>query len=360
MRVHPNNLKNLSILLFFCLFVAGNLFADNALQGVDEFDELMGKTTPHWRHVAQPQDKQTLEYAKTIYFKNKLAQFVEEGPYKIPPVIHFIWLGPRPFPPQSVENVRTWMSQNPGWKVKFWTDRDREPPCEGMEKILVRDFNFLKLGKCFEESQNWGEKSDLLRYEILYQQGGVYADHDANCLKSFSGMNRGYDFFCGLETPHEAFAGRSVTCGNGVIGARPRHPTVGNVIDLIAERWQMLAEKYRGNDDYSRIEVVMQRTYIALTQAIAETIDRDGNIDIVLPAAFFFSKSGITPLYSKHFYATAWDEFKGRKSDIERVGEKTLGKIRRKNLNLIYLIFGLILFNGLMLGISLYKGRKLA
>lgn len=342
-------------MVFLCLVLMSKLFATE--KGIDEFESLMGKSTPHWRYVTQEIDLQTLERAKAIYTKNKVAEWTQEGPFKIPLVIHFIWLGPRAFPPQSVENVRTWMKQNPGWKIKFWTDRDREPPCEGMEKVLVKDFHFLKLGKCYEESQNWGEKSDLLRYEILFQEGGVYVDHDANCLRPFSSLNRGYDFFCGLETPHEAFVGRNVTCGNGIIGSRPHHPTVGKVLELIAERWQALGEKYRGNDDYSKIEVVMQRTYIALTLAM-DTLNQDNNVDIVFPAAYFFAKSGMTSLYSKHFYASAWDEFRDRKSGLERFGEKTLHKIRRKNLHLTYLILGLIAFNGLLLGMVLYKGRK--
>lgn len=346
------------VLFFLCLLFTGNLYAKDPLSAVDEFDELMGKTTAHWKHVGQLQDKETLERYRQLYYKNKNAQFMSEGSFKVPPVIHFIWLGPHSFPPESVENVRTWIAHHPGWKVKFWTDRDREVPCEGMEKVLIKDFNFLRLGQCYENSQNWGEKSDLLRFEILFQQGGIYVDHDASCIKPFDGMNRGYDFFCGLETPHEAFVGRNVTCGNGILGSRPLHPTVGKVLDLIAERWQRLGEKFRGKDDYSRIEVVMQRTYIALTLALPETIDREGNVDIVLPAAYFFSKSGVPPLYSQHFYAGAWDEFKEHKSEIQRVKEKTLGKIRRKNLNLTYLITGLIVFNGLILGISLHKLKK--
>jgi hypothetical protein len=345
-----------SILLFFSLFSA-SLFGKEVVD-IDDFEGLMGKSTSHWSHVAQAHDVETLERVRTLYQKNKNAQHTEEGAFKIPAVIHFIWLGPRPFPPESVENVRTWIGKNPGWKVKFWTDLDRDPPCDGMEKALVHEFPFSKLGESFEQSQNWGEKSDLLRYEILFREGGVYVDHDADCLRSFGGMHRGYDFFCGLETPHQPFVGRSVTCGNGVIGSRPRHPTAGRVIDLIAERWQPLGEKFQGHDEYSRIEVVMQRTYIALTDAIAETIDRDGNTDIVFPAAYFFSKSGITPLYSQHFYASAWNDFKVRKTSVDRSDEQTLGKIRRKNRNLILLLIGLIAFNGLILCFSLAKRKK--
>jgi hypothetical protein len=342
------------VFFVFMLLLTMHLIGDEI--DIDDFEGLMGKSTSHWRHLVQAQDVETLKYAETVYQKNKMAQYIQEGGYKIPATIHFIWLGTRPFPPESVENVRTWIGKHPGWKVKFWTDRDREPPCEGMEKVFVKNFSFLKLGESFEQSQNWRERSDLLRYEILFQEGGVYVDHDAKCLQSFGGIHRGYDFFCGLEPPHEPFVGRSITCGNGVIGARPHHPTVGKVIDLVAHRWKSLGEKFRGRDDHSQIEVVMQRTYIALTDAMAETINCEGNVDIIFPAAYFFSKSGIPSLYSKHFLSRIWDGFKVEK--MQGFEERGLGKIREKNRNLTLLFILLLAFNGLVLGFYLMKRRK--
>ena len=318
----------------------------------------MGKSTVHWRHITEENDVKTLEFADALYQKNKMAQFTQKGRYKIPTVIHFIWLGPHPFPPKSVENVRTWIGNNPGWAVKFWTDRDRDPPCEGMEKVLVKDFSFSKLGRCFEQSQSWMEKSGVLCYEILFQEGGIYVDHDANCLRSFEGINRGYDFFCGLETPHEPFAGRTVTCGKAVVGSRSHHPTLSKVIDLIAERWDPLGEKFCGRDAYSQIEVVMQRTRIALTDAIADTLDQQGNVDIIFPAAYFFSKSGIAPVYSQKFFVDSWNDFKMRKIDEDRSKERSLGKIRRKNRNIALLLIGLVTFNGLILSVCLLKGKS--
>jgi hypothetical protein len=325
---------------------------------VNDFTGLMGNSTSHWKYVVDEQDLKTLEYTETLYQKNKMAQYTQKGKYKIPAVIHFIWLGPRPFPPESVENVRTWIEKNPGWTVKFWTDRNRDPPCIGMEKILVKDFSFFKLSENFEQSQNWGEKSDILRYEILFQEGGLYVDHDANCLRSFDGMHRGYDFFCSLEAPHEPFVGRSITCSNAVIGSRPHHPTIAKVIDLVAERWESLGEKYRGKDEYSRVEIVMQRTYIALTDAMTETVGGDGNIDIIFPAAYFSAKSGISSLYSHHFFARSWNDFKEMKTNVERSKEQALGKIRRKNRNITLFLIGLIVFNGFILGLSLVKRKR--
>ncbi len=344
--------------LVLFLVLAGHAFAKQSPFDDHDFEGMMGAATSHWKHVETARDLEFLEQSKTLFQKHKMAQYLQKGGYKIPPVVHFIWLGPRPFPPESVENVRSWIASHPAWTVKFWTDRDRDPPCEGMEKKLVKDFAFMKLGRCYELSQNWGEKSDLLRYEILFQQGGIYVDHDVECLRSFNTIHHGYDFFCGLETPHEPFVGRGVTCGNGVLGSRPRHPVMVKVIDLIVERWDLVGEKFRGKDAYSRTEVVMQRTYIAMTEAVEKAIDREGNIDIIFPAAYFFAKSEMPPLYTRHFFKGAWDESKVNKTIEDRGKERSIGKIRRKNRNILFLLAGLMVLNGSILGIRIYMRKK--
>ncbi len=83
-------------------------------------------------------------------------RFLKTKETKIPKVVHFIWLGPRPFPPQSVENVRTWIAHNPDWEFKFWTDRRRDPPCNGMETIVMKEYPFPLLGNRYVASENWG------------------------------------------------------------------------------------------------------------------------------------------------------------------------------------------------------------
>ena len=314
-------------LFLTCIFFCFSLFAEQ------DFYSLMGKATKHWEFVTQSVDIALLDSAQALYEKNKAKQFTTQGAYKIPPVIHFIWLGPKHFPPESVENVRTWIAHNPGWKVKFWTDRKRLAPCETMQVMYVSDFSFQKLGDYYTQSNNWGEKSDILRYEILYQQGGVYVDHDANCLQSFDGMHKGYDLYCGLETPHLPFVGRSITCGNGVIGSRANHPTIGKVLELIAMRWDSLKHKFRGKDHFAQVAVVVHRTYIALTDALAGTIDQEGNSDILLPAAYFFAKNRIPSLYSQHFYANSWDEAYQKKTDDLRFVKKKLQKLARDSIN---------------------------
>lgn len=314
-------MKFLLLCLLFCSF----LFCD------EEFFRLMGKNTQHWIHVTKSEDVLALEKLSELYEKNKHFCFAENSSYKIPQTIHFIWLGPRPFPPESVQNVRTWIAHHPDWTVKFWTDRTRPLPCIDMVPCDASRFPFLFLRNCYEDSENWGEKSDILRFEILYQEGGIYVDHDANCLQKFDHLNKGFHFYCGLESPHPPFAGRNITCGNGIIGSGPFHPIVGNVIEKIDRNWNFIGKKYRGRDRYSRAQLVLERTYIQLTESMLDHHSQDGNIDIAFPAAFFFAKKDISPIYSQHFFANTWADDTLHDFEFEKATKKAMAKLRNRN-----------------------------
>ncbi len=323
-----------------------------------EFDLLMGKKTYHWNHLSKAEDKALLTLFKGLYETNKQLQLIKTTDVKIPKVVHFIWLGPKQFPPESVENIRTWMAQNPEWTFKFWTDRPRSAPCNGMETIVIETYPFPELKRCYETSENWGEKSDCLRFEILYHEGGVYADHDANCLQSFDGLHRTYDLYCGLEMPHLPMGGHTITLGNGVIGSCAEHPTIKTVINTISSRWDELEKKYEGRDVYSRSQIVIERTYLALTLAMQDMIGKSGKNDIVLPAAYFFAKQGVKPLYSKHFYANSWAGGHSEKVDFEKKVKGSLQKIEQKINNSLMMVLAILMFNAGLIGCGIYVRRK--
>jgi len=344
-----NTFQHRFLILFLLLFSTAQVIAIGKSVDYNDFFSLMGKGTPHWSHLSKENELAFLNQMKSLYDKNKEAQFSTASSHKIPPIFHLIWLGPKPFPPESVENLRSWIAYHPQWKFKFWTDRSREPPCTGIEMVDISTIAMGNLERCLHSSSNWAEKSDLLRYQILFVEGGVYVDHDAYCIASFDSLARGYDFFCCLETPHEPFANATVTCWNGLIGSCPKHPVLAKVIDLIDSRWELIGEKFRGKDLYSQVEVVMQRTYIAFTDALEGTLDWPIHTDIVFPAAYFFAKSGITSIYSKHFCQTTWDLFKTRQSELEKFGEKSLTKIGRKNKRILFCLGGISLLTSLFL-----------
>src|SRR5262249_22129580 len=151
-------------------------------QITENFEDLTGKDLPTWKYIQTKEDLAHLTLFKQIYDAGKSYLHETNSDSRVPQVVHFIWLGPKPFPLKSVENVRTWMGKHPDWTFNFWTDRERPLPVPGMQVRMVKDFQFLKLAECFSKTANFGEKSDVLRYEILYQEGGVYVDHDVKCF----------------------------------------------------------------------------------------------------------------------------------------------------------------------------------
>ncbi len=282
----------------------------------DDFFTLLGRQTTVWKSYVRENDIEGMEQYRVLYEKNKNLQF-ESGPnFRIPKTIHFIWLGPSNFPRESVENVRTWIAHHPDWTVKFWTDRKRVAPCASMEVHNVNEFPFMKLKDQYYEAKNWAEKSDILRYEILFQEGGVYVDHDANCLRPFHGLHKGYDFYACLELPHPEVDSMTITAGIGIIGARPRHPVLKGCIETVEKRWHKISKAFSYNDPESRRELVLHRTYISMTHSLKENVDKPGNYDIVFPASYFYAKGPLPSLYSQHFYGGKWEQ-KAKKSNTK-------------------------------------------
>jgi|GEM_PF-438705 len=319
----------------------------------DDFFTLLGRQTSIWKSYVRESDIEGIEHFRVLYEKNKNLQF-DSGPnFRIPKTIHFIWLGPANFPRESVENVRTWIAHHPDWVVKYWTDRQRPPPCSMMEVHYVSDFPFSRLREQYEDSTNWAEKSDILRYEILFQEGGVYVDHDANCLRPFHGLNKGYDFYACLELPHPEVDELTITAGIGIIGSRPHHPIIKGCIDFVENKWQEVSKNFFFNDPESKRERVLHRTYISMTHSLYENVDKPGNNDIVFPASYFYAKGPLPSLYSQHFYGGKWEK-KGKAPNTKlfsslpkilretRVSTKRIIKLQIFTIAILLGCFGLI------------------
>ncbi len=112
--------------------------------------------------------------------------------FSIPAKLHFIWLG-SVMPPDVELIINTWKLHHPGWEVHIWND------------AKLPDFTWTSAHtkKAFYEAKTWAEKADVLRYETLYQFGGVYSDIDIICYKSFNDLiSQEASFIAGQETNH--------------------------------------------------------------------------------------------------------------------------------------------------------------
>jgi mannosyltransferase OCH1-like enzyme len=70
-------------------------------------------------------------------------------------------------------------------------------------------------------------KSDILRYEILYREGGIYIDIDYECLQSIENIINNCTFFAGLSSTS------TLEISNGIIGSIPGHPLLQMLLSSI-------------------------------------------------------------------------------------------------------------------------------
>ncbi len=103
-------------------------------------------------------------------------------------------------------------------EYKLWTD-------ENIHTVLLDNQDL------FNAATNYGEKSDILKYELLYKFGGVYADFDYECLKPLDILNHSYDFYIGIQ-PMDT---NLVQLGLGLFASIPGHPLLKKCITELRE-----------------------------------------------------------------------------------------------------------------------------
>ncbi len=273
------------------LFSKERLFAKAKSHGKTSkplFVKLMGdcKQGRHRPRHLRAKDRSFLKLFSRAYDKNM--SFLKKEPLNhIPHQMHLIWIGPRPFPAESVDNVRSFRTHHPDWVMNFWTDNpDREPPIPGMVKRLVTNEYFLPVLDLYTRSTNYGEKSDLLRFVIMFNEGGLYFDHDATCLRSLERFADSFDYVSACERLqyHEGID-EYFAPAIGLFLCKPHHPILKKSWSLARERWDS-APHYSGKQAWKR---VIYRTFDSFAKASILLHNTDGNRDLILPSSYFYA-----------------------------------------------------------------------
>jgi glycosyltransferase involved in cell wall biosynthesis len=208
---------------------------------------------------------------------------------KIPHIVHVIWLGGKL--PQRFEGfVQSWYDKQPEWTQIFWTDSpenyDRGQLVTSFDELnaalrgktakrLVVDVrNLVFDNKVFyDKSQNYGCRSDILKWEAVYRYGGVYVDTDFECLKPLDQLHLVYDFYTGIQPLDTAF----FQLGAALFAARPGHPIMKACVEGI---------KHNQNIPM----IIAQTGPIHFTRCFLQAADKNGNIDIAFPPTYFYPK----------------------------------------------------------------------
>ena len=134
--------------------------------------------------------------------------------------------------------IESWRNLHPNWTIQIWKDKDANNLFATELKRLGLPMSLLKT------FPNFGELSDFLRYLILYQEGGIYADCDMECVQSMESTLSQFEsktrLFVGLAHVGSlhfrvrvlvvqltlTFIARTacLEIGNAIIGCVPNHP----------------------------------------------------------------------------------------------------------------------------------------
>lgn len=136
-----------------------------------------------------------------------------ETRHSVPAILHQTWKT-NVIPGELRRYVASWKRFNPSWEYRFWNDSTALT-------LVQRDYGWFM--PTFLKFRSGVERSDILRYILLHRFGGVYADLDMECLRSFTPLLARGQVFLGAE-PHEHArrqGRRNLLLCNALMGSPP-------------------------------------------------------------------------------------------------------------------------------------------
>jgi len=199
---------------------------------------------------------------------------------KIPKKIHQIWIGD--MPKEHKQLIPKIIENHPEWEYKLWGEED------------LRDYPMINR-ELYDNLSNYGSKSDVARYEILYREGGIYLDSDFEMVTSFDSLLKN-DFFTGVGHSREPMV------FNGLIGATKNNNLLKNLLNLLYDNFKNIDVS---NNNH---ETIMNNTgpYFFST-VFFDYINSQKDEDIVvLPTPYFYP----LPATERHKIRGRFDDLK--------------------------------------------------
>lgn len=254
-----------------------------------DFDDSM-QVNAYQSLLADHDTANLLQIFKQIYDQHKYALNNPAIFPKIPTILHVIWLGGK-LPREYEGFYHSWQTSHPSWTHIFWTDHPANYElgtvlCKTFEELSAclasTDTKGLKIvvdtaglifdnKKFFNASRYYGEKSDILRWEVVYRFGGVYVDTDFECFHPLDNLNHCFDFYTGLQ-PLDI---NHVQLGAALFGAIPGHPIMQECIQKIQHNQHIM-------------QIIARTGPIHFTRCFLSKITERNLINIALPASYFY------------------------------------------------------------------------
>lgn len=256
-----------------------NLYIDfNSSMQVTSYPDLMKRGDVQY----------VLNVFRSLYDQNNFKKITPSSTPKIPFIIHIMWLGGR-LPDEYRAYVQSWHTFHPQWTFIFWTDNEKNyeqgtivaHSFEELETIInhhtskniVVDARQLHFDNriFYDRAINYGEKSDILKWEIVYRFGGVYVDIDFECLRPLDMLHYLYDFYTGIQPLDTHLA----QLGAALYAARAHHPILEQCVNTIKNNQHIT-------------QIIAKTGPIHFTRVFLELAGKTGFTDIALPASYVY------------------------------------------------------------------------
>lgn len=209
----------------------------------------------------------------------------------IPKKLHQIWIGEVDLPPRWQRWCKTVKAAHPDWEYKMWTNEDIPQLLEKYPQPIKDYYELVKTNK------RWAWITDVLRYIIIYEQGGIYMDCDYKMQagKSLNDLPLDKELLLPntvISTPEKPL----YEIQNCFIGAAPRNDFMRVVVENIRKReyahWKGLeiyAVKYFTTEYY----LYLNPSYdgpLPFRQIPYEIKDKVPKEHLILDYTYFFCK----------------------------------------------------------------------
>ena len=137
---------------------------------------------------------------------------------QIPRVLHIVWVGDESIRPDNC--IETWRRLNPSWQIRVWGNRDLEQ----RTWRLRRHIDAMRL-------REWNGVADMMRWEILLDEGGFAVDADSICVRPLDDALFEGALACAA---YENERVRPGLLAAGYVAAEPDNPLIRTVVETIA------------------------------------------------------------------------------------------------------------------------------
>ncbi len=165
----------------------------------------------------QTEDYKSLAFLENTYALKLLQRDSQMQKSYIPHIFHQHW-DFHDIPNTFQLWIKSWIKNHPTWEYWFWTPRE-------VRQLLKKEYpDFLQM---YDEYPSILNKSDVMRYFVLYKYGGVYMDLDMESLRPMDNWTYKYPCFASEEPYEHAFLvkhKRHIDVTTSFLACKAKHP----------------------------------------------------------------------------------------------------------------------------------------